>query len=94
MPIFFTIARSYWEALSEEEKHAIKTAEAAAKTFNDEGVASTEKDAAAFFEGKGVKVTTPDVAAFRDHVQKAFLESKFAESWPKGMLDRINKAGA
>jgi hypothetical protein len=39
-------------------------------------------------------VTAPDVAAFRDQVQKQFLESKFAQSWPKGMLERINKAGA
>ena len=92
--VFFTLAGGFWDGLSADEKKAIETAENEAKKANDTGVISTEKDAAAFFEGKGVKVTTPDVAAFRDQVQKKFLESKFAQSWPKGMLERINTAGA
>ena len=92
--VFFTLAGGFWDGLGDDQKKAIEAAEAVAKKFNDDGVVSTEKDAASFFEGKGVKVTTPDVAAFRDQVQKKFLESKFAQSWPKGMLERINKAGA
>jgi len=92
--VFFTLAGGFWDGLSADEKKAIESAENEAKKANDTGVIATEKDAAAFFEGKGVKVTTPDVAAFRDQVQKKFLESKFAQSWPKGMLERINKAGA
>ena len=90
---FFAIANKFWNGLSADEQKAIEAAEAKAKAFNDAGVVKTEADAKGFFEGKGVKVTTPDVAAFRDHVQKAFLDSKYAASWPKGMLDRINKAG-
>lgn len=92
--VFFTLSHGFWDGLSDDEKKAVETAEAAAKTFNDDGVVTTEKDAAAFFESKGVKVTTPDVDAFRDQVQKKFLESDFAKAWPEGMLDRINKAGA
>lgn len=92
--VFFTLSNGFWDGLSDDEKKAVEAAEAAAKTFNDDGVVTTEKDAAAFFESKGVKVTTPDVAAFRDQVQKKFLESDFAKAWPQGMLDRINKASA
>ena len=92
--VFFTLSNGFWDGLSDDEKKAIETAEAAAKKHNDDGVIATEKDAAAFFESKGVTVTTPDVAAFRDQVQKKFLESDFAKAWPQGMLDRINKAGA
>src|SRR5262245_61165662 len=87
--VFFSLSNGFWDGLSADEKKAIETAEAAAKKVNDEGVIATEKDAAAFFESKGVKVTTPDVASFRDQVQKKFLESEFAKSWPPGMLDRI-----
>jgi tripartite ATP-independent transporter DctP family solute receptor len=90
---FFTMAGKFWNSLSDAEKKAITDAELAAKQLNDDGVIATETDAAAFFEGKGVKVTTPDVAAFRETVQKAFLDSDFAKSWPAGMLERINKAG-
>ena len=90
---FFAVAQAYWNALSADQKSAIEAAEAKAKAFNDEGVLKTEADAKGFFEGKSVKVTTPDVEAFRTHVLKMFSESKFASSWPKGMLERINQAG-
>jgi TRAP-type C4-dicarboxylate transport system substrate-binding protein len=92
--VLFILAGCFWYGLSDDEKKAIETAEATAKKLNDEGVIATEKDAGAFFESKGVAVTTPDVASFRDQVQKKFLESEFAKSWPEGMIDRINKAGA
>jgi tripartite ATP-independent transporter DctP family solute receptor len=92
--VFFTLSNGFWDGLSEDERKAIEAAEAMAKKHNDEGVLATENEAVAFFEGQGVQVTTPDVAAFRDQVQKKFLESEFAKSWPEGMLERINKAGA
>ncbi|HVM82649.1 MAG TPA: TRAP transporter substrate-binding protein DctP [Candidatus Binatia bacterium] len=91
---FFAVAGGFWGGLSDDEKKAIETAEATAKKFNDDGVVSTEKDAVSFFEGKGNKVTTPDVDAFRKQVLDKFLHSDFAKSWPAGMLDRIQKAGA
>jgi tripartite ATP-independent transporter DctP family solute receptor len=91
---FFAMANGFWNGLSPNEQAAIEAAEAKAKAFNDDGVVKTEADAKGFFESKGNKVTTPNVAAFRDQVQKKFIESKFAETWPAGMLDRINAAGA
>lgn len=91
---FFTIAKPFWDGLSDEQRAAIDTAEAAAKTFNDAGVLAAEADAVKFLEGKGMTVVTPDLAAFRDQVQKKFLESDFAKTWPAGLLDRINAAGA
>ena len=91
---FFAMANGFWNGLSPAEQGAIEAAEAKAKAFNDAGVIQTESDAKSFFEGKGVKVTSPNVQAFRDQVQKAFLNSKFAATWPAGMLDRINAAGA
>jgi tripartite ATP-independent transporter DctP family solute receptor len=92
--VFFSLAGGFWNGLSPAQQKAIEGAVAASKKLNDDGVLETEKTAAAFFEGKGVKVTTPDVGAFRAQVQKRFLESKFAKTWPPGLLDRINKAGA
>ena len=37
-----------------------------------------------------MKVYKPDVDAFRTHVQKAYLNSEWSKTWPKGMVDRIN----
>lgn len=91
---FFTIAKPYWDGLSDDERKAIEAAEAAAKAYNDANVLAAEADAVGFLKDKGLTIVTPDVAAFRDQVQKRFLESDFAKSWPAGLLDRINAAGA
>ncbi|MEO9227615.1 MAG: TRAP transporter substrate-binding protein DctP [Devosia sp.] len=92
--VFFTMAKPFWDGLSDAEKKAIMDAEIAAKKVNDDGVIATEADGKAFFEAHGNTVTTPDVAAFRKKVLDAFLNSDFAKSWPAGLLDRINAAGA
>jgi len=91
---FFTMPKAFWDGLSDEEKKAIETAEAAAKAYNDSEVIKAEADAVKFLEDKGMTVITPDVASFRDQVQRKFLESDFAKTWPAGLLDRINAAGA
>lgn len=92
--VFFTIAKPFWDGLSDDERKAILAAEDAAKKVNDEGVATTESEGKAFFEAHGNTVTTPDVAAFRTQVLDKFVNSDFSKNWPAGMLDRINKAGA
>jgi TRAP-type transport system periplasmic protein len=92
--IFFTIAKPFWDSLSDEERAAILAAEDAAKKLNDDGVLATEADGKAFFEKNSNTVTAPDVAAFRTQVLDKFLNSEFAKSWPPGLLDRINAAGA
>jgi tripartite ATP-independent transporter DctP family solute receptor len=43
-----------------------------------------------FFRAQGLKVYTPDVDAFRKKVQADYLASKFAQTWPPGMVERIN----
>ncbi len=91
---FFTISKPFWDGLNDAERAAILAAEEAGKAVNDEGVKATEAEGKAFFEANGNTVTTPDVAAFRTRVLDAFLNSDFAKSWPAGMLDRINAAGA
>ena len=91
---FFTVAKPFWDGLSEDEKTAVETAEAAAKAYNDVEVLKAEADAVKFLQDNGMTVVTPDVASFRDQVQKKFLDSDFAKTWPAGLLDRINAAGA
>ena len=92
--VFFTMAKPFWDSLSDAERTAILAAEDAAKKLNDDGVLATEADGKAFFEANGNTVTSPDVAAFRTQVLDKFLNSEFAKSWPPGLLDRINAAGA
>ena len=34
-----------------------------------------------------------DVAAFRERVQTMYLDSEYAETWPEGLLEKINALG-
>jgi TRAP-type C4-dicarboxylate transport system substrate-binding protein len=84
------MSKSFWDGLSADEQAAITAAVRKQSDFADEGMLKTEADGLGFLESQGLVVTTPDVAAFRSHVQKAFLDSEYAQSWPAGLLERIN----
>src|SRR5439155_71245 len=61
-----------------------------AAKFNDENRVREEKELIEFFRAQGIEITTPDVEAFRKTVQAAYLNSEYAEKWPRGLLERIN----
>jgi len=91
--VFLTIAGCVWDEMSEEEQSVLHAAAAAADHYNDFNRIRDEQQLLDFFREQGLTVTTPDVDTFREHVQKAYLDSKYSEDWPEGMLERINKAG-
>ena len=47
-----------------------------------------ENSLADFVRSKGLDIYEPDSAAFRKHVQKQYVGSEFAKSWPKGVLKK------
>jgi len=84
------IAGKTWSALSGADREAVKKAAATAAKFNDDNRVREEKELIGFFRAQGIAVTTPDVDAFRKTVQAAYLESEYAQKWPRGLLERIN----
>ncbi|MEM7021456.1 MAG: sialic acid TRAP transporter substrate-binding protein SiaP [Pseudomonadota bacterium] len=88
--IFFSIAGSTWDELTDEQKEKVEAAAEAAALWNNEKRLEDEAKLIEFFKEQGLTITEPDVAAFRDAVQKAYLESEFSQNWPEGLLDRIN----
>ena len=91
---FFTIAKPFWDGLTRRGEGGDRAGRGGGQGLNDAAVLAAEAEAVAFLESKGLTVTTPDVAAFRAQVQEKFLASDFAKTWPAGLLDRINGAGA
>jgi len=79
-----------WNALPAQDKAEVKKAAAKAAKFNDENRVREEKELIEFFRAQGIEITTPDVEAFRKTVQAAYLNSEYAEKWPRGLLERIN----
>jgi len=84
------IAAKTWKGLSPADQAQVKAAAAKAATFNDENRQREEKELVEFFRAQGIAVTTPDVGAFRKTVHAAYLNSEYAEKWPRGLLERVN----
>jgi TRAP-type C4-dicarboxylate transport system substrate-binding protein len=52
-----------------------------------------ETDLVSFLVEKGMEIYEPDLSAFRSHVQKLYLTTSASDSWPAGVLDKINALG-
>jgi tripartite ATP-independent transporter DctP family solute receptor len=88
--VFFSIAGSTWDKLTDEQKEKVEAAAEVAAKWNTEKRLEDEANLIAFFKEQGLTITEPDVDAFRQQVQQAYLESEFSKDWPEGLLDRIN----
>ena len=88
--IFLSLAGPVWKKLSAGQQAAIMQAATAAVAYNDENRIKEENELVAFFKQQGLKVYPPDVEAFRTNVQKAYLDSDWSKTWPKGMVERVN----
>ena len=87
---YLAISKKVWDGLTPEQQATMqKAADDAAEAGRQKQLA-LEAELEQFFKDKGLKVYTPDVEAFRAHVQKAYLESDLAKSWPEGLVDKIN----
>lgn len=85
-----TISKKVWDAASPEQQAKLQAAADAAIAFSTDKHLAREKELVEKFKGAGLKIYEPDQAAFRDHVQKQYLASELAKSWPAGMVDKIN----
>ncbi|MBR9883599.1 MAG: C4-dicarboxylate ABC transporter [Oceanospirillales bacterium] len=90
---FIALSKAVWEDLSPEQQQAVQSAADAAAKAEREAQLKKEADLRGFLEQKGLAIYEPDLDAFRSHVQKAYLESDFANDWPAGVLERINELG-
>ncbi len=87
---FLAFSAKIWAKLTPEQQAAVMKGASDAADQNRTRQLALEDELVGFFKSKGLKVYTPDVDAFRSHVQKEYLDSKYAKLWPKGMLERIN----
>jgi TRAP-type transport system periplasmic protein len=88
--LFISISNKVWNALNAQQKTKVKAAAVAAAKYNDESRIKDEAQMVDFFKSQGLVVITPDVPAFRTAVQTAYKKSDMSQTWPKGMLERIN----
>ena len=90
---YIALSKATWDGMTPEQQATVQAAADAAADFGRENQLKKEDELVAFLEEQGFDVYEPDVAAFRDHVQKMYLESEYAATWPEGVLEKINALG-
>jgi TRAP-type transport system periplasmic protein len=85
-----TVSSDTWNAMSPEQQQAFQAAADEAMAWSAAEHLKQEEELVAFMKEQGLEIYTPDVEAFRAHAQEMYLGSELAESWPEGLLDRIN----
>jgi TRAP-type C4-dicarboxylate transport system substrate-binding protein len=85
-----TISNTAWNAMSTDQQAEVQAGADAAIAFSTEKHVAREGELAEKFKAAGLNIYEPDRDAFREHVQKAYLTSELAKTWPEGMVDRIN----
>ncbi len=88
---YLAISKKVWDKLTPDQQAQLQKAADDAAAFGRKNQLALETELVDFFVEKGLKVYEPDLNAFRTHVQKAYLESDFSDTWPKGMVEKINK---
>ncbi len=90
---YIAISKAVWDDMTPEQQTKVQEAADAAAASGRQGQLKKEAELVAFLEEQGLSIYEPDLAAFRDQVQSMYLESEFAESWPEGVLEKINALG-
>lgn len=90
---YVAFSKEVWDGLTPEQQEAVQAAADAAAESGRQAQLKKEEDLVSFLTEQGLKIYEPDLKAFREHVQAQYVGSEFAESWPEGVLEKINALG-
>ena len=90
---YIAFSAETWNSLTPEQQETVQKAADAAAESGRQAQLAKEESLADFIREQGVEIYEPDLAAFREHVQTQYLGSEFAQTWPEGVLDKINALG-
>jgi TRAP-type C4-dicarboxylate transport system substrate-binding protein len=91
-PVFFAIAKPFWDRLTPPQQAAIRTEARAAAQFNDDGRLAEEQEIVGTFERAGLAIARPDLAPFRAAVARQYETDGLAARWTPGLLARMAAA--
>lgn len=90
---FIAFSKKVYDSLTPEQQEKLTAAAWAAADMGRANQLKKEDELVAFLKDKGLEIYEPDLAAFRSTVQKAYLDSEYAKSWPEGLLEKVNALG-
>jgi TRAP-type C4-dicarboxylate transport system substrate-binding protein len=90
---YIAFSNALWDDLTPEQQATVQAAADAAAEAGRQKQLELEDSLVAFLKESGLEIYEPDLAAFRGQVQAMYLDSEFAETWPEGVLEKINALG-
>ncbi len=88
-PVFFSIAKPFWDKLTADQQSALTAAALAAAKTNDDGRLADERDIVAAMKTKGIAVDSPDLTPFRALADKLYAEEPGAKAWDAALAKRV-----
>ena len=87
---YIAIGLKVWNKMTPEQQARVQAAADTTAEYGRLKQLELEAELVTFLREQGLQVYEPDLDAFRKRAQKMYLESDFAKSWPKGLLEKIN----
>jgi TRAP-type C4-dicarboxylate transport system substrate-binding protein len=88
-PVFFAVAKPFWDKLSADQKSALAAASLAAAKMNDDGRLADETSVADAMKARGLQVDSPDLAPFRANADRIYAADPAAKAWDAAMAKRV-----
>jgi tripartite ATP-independent transporter DctP family solute receptor len=88
-PVFFSIAKPFWDKLTPAQQTALTAAAVAAAKGNDDGRLADERDIIGVMKAKGIAIDNPDLAPFRALADKLYAEDAGAKAWDAAMAKQV-----
>jgi len=88
-PVFFNIAKPFWDKLSPEQQKVVEDAARKAAKGNDDGRLADEKSVTDALKTKGLTITAIDVTPFRKLADKVYAESDLAKQWDQALMKQV-----
>jgi tripartite ATP-independent transporter DctP family solute receptor len=85
-PVFYSLRKQTWDALSAAQKKVIQDAADAATRQNNEARLNDEKQVAERLKSQGLTITAVDMKPFLDKADQVYGASDFAKAWNKDLM--------
>jgi TRAP-type C4-dicarboxylate transport system substrate-binding protein len=85
-----SISSRTWDAMTPAQRSTVQAAADKAIAESTRRHLVQEQECVDFFKSQGLEVYVPNLDAFRAEAQRRYLASSQSQSWPAGILDRIN----
>jgi TRAP-type C4-dicarboxylate transport system substrate-binding protein len=85
-----SVSARFWDGLTPAQRQAIQAATDRAIEQSTQRHLAQEQEMTEFFRAQGLDVYAPNLDTFRAEAQRRYLASSQSQSWPAGILDRIN----